>query len=82
MLLNVDGATADEAREYCAARSLQPRERVDKLVENLVSRDSPGYVHTYWQGHELVAAHVRGDAARFRELLTARLLPADLGPDL
>jgi hypothetical protein len=78
MLVNVDGGTADEAREYAAAWSLQPQERVDKLVENLVSPDSPGYVHTYWQGHELVARHVRGDAARFRELLTARLLPADL----
>ena len=41
-------------------------------------RASPGYQHTYWQGLELVDAHVGGDAARFRELLTARLLPADL----
>ena len=78
MLLNADGGTPDEARAYAAAWSLQPQERVDKLVENLVSRDSPGYVHTYWQGRELVEGHVRGDPLRFRELLTARVLPADL----
>ena len=78
MLLNVDGASVDEARDYCGARSLQPQERVDKLIENLVSRESSGYVHTYWQGHELVAGHVRGDALRFRALLTARVLPGEL----
>jgi hypothetical protein len=78
MLIHVDGATADEARELAAAWSLQPQERVDKMVENLVARGSPGYVHTYWQGRALVAAHVGGDPSRFRELLTARVLPSDL----
>jgi hypothetical protein len=36
------------------------------------------YQHLYWQGRELVEAHVRGDANRFRELLTARVLPSSL----
>jgi len=39
---------------------------------------SPPYQHTYWQGRQLVDGHVRGDAKRFRELLTARVLPGSL----
>ncbi len=78
MLLHARGASASEAREYARAWSLQPDERLDKLVASMSDRASPGYQHTYWQGLELVDGHVRGDAARFRELLTARLLPADL----
>jgi len=36
------------------------------------------YQHLYWQGRELVEGYVRGDAKRFRELLTARVLPSSL----
>jgi hypothetical protein len=78
MLLHDRGATTDEAREYAAAWSLQPDDRLDKLVARQVSNPSPVYQHCYWQGHELVAGHVRGDPKRFRELLAARVVPSDL----
>jgi hypothetical protein len=78
MLLRGRGASREEAREYAATWSLQPDERVDKLVASQVASPSPPYQHCYWQGRELVAGHVEGDAKRFRELLTARVLPADL----
>ena len=78
MLLHRRGATREEARDYAATWSLQPDERVDKLVASQVASPSPPYQHCYWQGRELVAGHVQGDAKRFRELLTARVLPADL----
>jgi hypothetical protein len=80
MLLHDRGASVEEAREYAATWSLQPDDRLDKLVERQVASPSPVYQHTYWQGHELVDGHVRGDPKRFRELLTARVLPSDLGP--
>jgi len=60
------------------ADTLQPDERVAKQVDSQLRSSSPPYQHTYWQGRELVRAHVAGDPARFRELLTARVLPDDL----
>ena len=78
MLLHDRGASPEEAREYSATWSLQPDERVAKQVDSQLRSPSPPYQHTYWQGRELVAAHVGGDPARFRELLTARLLPSEL----
>jgi hypothetical protein len=78
MLLNDRGASPEEAREYSATWSLQPDDRVAKQVDSQVRSTSPPYAHTYWQGRELVAAYVGGDPARFRELLTARVLPSEL----
>ena len=74
MLLHDRGASLDEAREYAATWSLQPDERLDKLVARQVASPSPVYQHC----RELVDGYVRGDPARFRELLTARLLPSEL----
>jgi hypothetical protein len=78
MLLHDRGASAAEAREYAATWSLLPDERLDKLVARQVESPSPVYQHTYWQGHALVDASVGGDPKRFRELLTARVTPAEL----
>ena len=78
MLLHDRGASPEEAREYSATWSLQPDERVARQVDSQLRSSSPPYQHTYWQGRELVEAHVAGDPARFRELLTARVLPKDL----
>ena len=78
MLLHDRGASTEEAREYAATWSLQPDERLDKLVASQAASPSPVYQHCYWQGFELVDGHVRGDPKRFRELLTARVLPSDL----
>ena len=78
MLLHGRGASREEAREYAATWSLQPDERVERMVDSQVRSPSPVYQHTYWQGRELVAGHVRGDANRLRELMTARVVPGDL----
>jgi hypothetical protein len=78
MLLHGRGASREEAREYAATWSLQPDERVERMIDSQVRSPSPVYQHTYWQGRELVAGHVRGDATRLRELMTARIVPGDL----
>ena len=78
MLVHGRDASVQEAREYAAEWSLQPDDRLDKLVASQAASPSPPYQHTYWQGLELVQGHVRGDAGRFRELLTARVLPSEL----
>lgn len=78
MLLNDRGASPEDAREYSATWSLQPDDRVAKQVDSQLRSPSPPYQHTYWQGRELVSAHVGADPARFRELLTARVLPSEL----
>ena len=79
MLLHGRGGSREEALEYATAWSLQPPERVEKLVDSQLRSGSPVYQHTYWQGRELVAAHVGGDPARLRDLMTARVRPAELG---
>jgi len=78
MLLHGRGASPEEAREYAATWSLLPDERVDKMIDSQQRSTSPAYQNTYWQGYELVSAHVAEDAGRFRELLTSRVLAADL----
>jgi hypothetical protein len=78
MLLHGRGASPEEALEYAAAWSLLPDERLEKMVDSQVRSPSPPYQHTYWQGYELVSAYVGEDVARFRELLTSRMLAADL----
>ena len=78
MLIHERGASPEEARDYAATWSLQPDQRVAKQVDSQLRSTSPPYQHTYWQGRELVEAHVSGDPERFRALLTARLLPSRL----
>jgi hypothetical protein len=73
------GASRDEALEYAAHWSLEPRERAEKFfAANVDHRNSRGYVHGYSTGERLCSAFVAGDAARLRELMTSRLVPADL----
>jgi hypothetical protein len=78
MLIHDRGASPDEARDYSAAWSLQPDDRIAKQIDSQLRSPSPPYQHTYWQGRELVEAHVAGDPERFRALLTARVLPREL----
>ncbi len=79
MLLRGRGGSREDALEYATTWSLLPPERVEKLVDSQLRSGSPVYQHTYWQGRELVAGHVGGDPARLRELMTARVRPAELG---
>jgi hypothetical protein len=78
MLIHDRGASSEEARDYADTWSLQPADRVAKQIDSQLRSPSPPYQHTYWQGLELVEAHVSGDPKRFRALLTARLLPREL----
>jgi hypothetical protein len=76
------GASREEAWEYAAQWSLQPPDRVDKFFASQVEdRRSRGYVHCYSHGERLCRAYVDGDPARLRRLMTARLLPSDLGAE-
>ena len=78
MLIHDRGASPEEARDYSATWSLQPDDRIAKQIDSQLQNPSPPYQHTYWQGRELVGAHVAGDPERFRALLTARVLPREL----
>ena len=80
ILLHERGASREEAWDYAKRWSLQPDDRVDKMLVNAEERRSRGYTHTYTEGWRLCHAWVGGDAARYRRLLTARLLPSDLTP--
>jgi hypothetical protein len=78
ILLHQRGASREEAWDYAKRWSLQPDDRVDKMLVNAEERRSRGYTHTYTEGRRLCHAWVAGDPARHRRLLTARLLPSDL----
>jgi hypothetical protein len=78
ILLHERGASREEAWDYAKRWSLQPDDRVDKMLANAEERRSRGYVHTYTEGRRLCHAWVGGDPARHRQLLTARFLPSDL----
>ena len=78
ILLHERGASHEEAWDYASRWSLQPDDRVDKMLANVEDRWSRCYIHTYTVGRRLCRAYVDGDPSRLRRLLTARLLPADL----
>ena len=78
ILLHERAASREEAWDYAKRWSLQPDDRVDKMLVNAEERRSRGYVHTYIEGKRLCHAWVAGDPVRYRRLLTARLRPADL----
>jgi hypothetical protein len=78
-LLYERGASVDEAREYARKWSLQPEERVEKMLGSVHERAFPGYVHCYPEGLRLCAAFVGGDPKRFKRLLVEQLVPDDLG---
>jgi hypothetical protein len=79
LLLYERGASLDEARDYARRWSLQPEDRVEKILASVHDRPFPGYAHCYSEGHRLCAAFVRGDPKRFKRLLVEQLVPSDLG---
>ena len=78
LLLHERGASVVEARDYVRRWSLQPEDRVEKMIANVRDRAFPGYVHCYPEGRRLCAAFVRDDPARFKRLLVEQWLPSDL----
>ena len=78
LLLHERGASLAEARDYARRWSLQPEQRIEKMVTSFAGRPFPGYAHCYPEGRRLCAAFVRGDPVRFKRLLLEQLLPADV----
>ena len=73
------GKSRDEARAYAQRWLPYPPERIEKTLDFIDNGAFPGYIHCYSEGLLLCRAFVRGDAARFKELLTGQYVPADLG---
>jgi hypothetical protein len=76
--LHAEGADADEVVDDVARWGLLPRERAVKAVEFLLHPTWRAYVTCYVDGLRLCRRYVAGDPARFAELVTEQLVPADL----
>jgi hypothetical protein len=78
-LLRLDrGKSRDEVREYAERWSPQPAERIEKTLDWIDNPDLRGYIHCYPEGLRLGREFVRGEPARFKQMLVGQLLPADL----
>ena len=80
ILLHDEGVPADDVIAYLERWSLLPRARAEKAMAFLTDPTWRAYSHTYTEGLRLCRGYVDGDPARFEELITEQLLPADLAP--
>ena len=78
LMLHVDGASPDEAREYVTHWALASKERAERVISFVTDPTWRSYITTYPNGYRLVREFVDGDVARFKRLLTEQLTPADL----
>ncbi len=78
LLIHARGADTDAVREYLSEWSLLSDEDATKSVQRLATPVPVGYVHLYAHGAELCRSHVGSDPRRLRDLMTARVVPADL----
>jgi hypothetical protein len=78
LLLNDQGADADDAVAYLERWSLLPRNRAEKAVQFLTDPTWRAYISCYVEGLPLCRSFVGGDPARFERLLSDQLTPADL----
>ena len=78
MLIHGRGASPEEAREYSATWSLQPDERVDKLVDSQLRSPLAALPAQLLAGPRARRGPRAGDPGRLRSLMTARMLPGDL----
>jgi hypothetical protein len=76
--LHAEGADADEVVDDVARWGLLTRERAAKAVEFLLHPTWRAYVTCYVDGLRLCRRYVAGDPARFAELVTEQMVPADL----
>ena len=72
------GKSRDEVREYARRWSPQPAERIEKTLDWIDNPALRGYIHCYPEGLRLGREFVRGDPARFKQLLTGHFVPEDL----
>ena len=78
LLIHAHGADPEAARDYLCEWSLLSEEDAAKSVQRLVTPVPVGYVHLYVHGVELCRSHVGSNARGLRDLMTARVVPADL----
>jgi hypothetical protein len=78
-MMHVDGASADEAREYVMRWALTSEKRAENIVNFITDPMWRSYASTYQDGYGLCSEFVAGDVGRFKRLLTEQLTPADLG---
>ena len=78
LLLNEEGADAEEAIAYLERWALLPRNRAEKALEFLTDPTWRAYISCYVEGLPLCRRFVAGDPARFQRLLSEQLLPSDL----
>ena len=78
LMIHEDGVSLDEARAYAARWALASEQRAERIVGFVNDPTWRAYVTTYTEGLRLCRAWVRGDAGRFRRLLTEQLTTADL----
>jgi hypothetical protein len=78
LLLHEDGKDPDEAVAYVERWGLMPRARATKLVEFLTDPIWRAYISCYVEGLPLCRRFVDGDPARFEQLISEQLVPADL----
>jgi hypothetical protein len=77
-LLHGRGAGHDELVDYAREWSLQPPERVERMVKGAETRPFRGSVFCYTEGLRLCREFAGADAARFKRLLTEELALPDL----
>lgn len=78
LMLHVDGASVDEAREYVMKRALASEQRAGHVIAFITDPMWRSYITTYPNGYRLCREFVAGDPDRFKRLLTEQLTPADL----
>jgi hypothetical protein len=78
LLLHDRGGSEDEAIEELARWSLVSRDRAAKSISFLTHPTWRAYIFCYVAGLPLCRRFVGGDPARFEQLLTEQLIPADL----
>jgi hypothetical protein len=77
-MVHVDGASADEAREYVMRWALTSEGRAANIVNFITDPMWRSYASTYQDGYGLCSGFAAGDTGRFKRLLTEQLTTADL----
>jgi hypothetical protein len=78
LLVNADGVSPDDAREYVMRWALVSERRAQHNVGFISHPVWRSYVTTYTDGYRICRDWVGGDRAKFKRLLTEQLSPADL----
>ena len=78
LLLHDRGRPVEEVVDYLARWALLSRPRAEKATQFLTDPTWRAYVSCYVEGLPLCRRFVNGDPARFEQLVTDQLLPADL----